>query len=184
MIGAGSIGLELSQLFARFGVRVTLLETAERIAPAEEPEISQALTDYLQQEKLTIHAGVKIGRVERRDREYRVQIESNGRIETLTSEELLVSTGRRANTNGFGLESAGVERNQQGAIKVDRHLQTTNPNIYGAGDCIGDPMYVYVAAYAGGLAAENALTGAGRDTTTFPLFRALHLLTHRSQALV
>jgi Pyridine nucleotide-disulphide oxidoreductase/Pyridine nucleotide-disulphide oxidoreductase, dimerisation domain len=74
----------------------------------------------------------------------------------------MIATGRRPNTNGFGLEKALVELGPKGEIMVNKHLQTSNPDIYAAGDCIGDPMFVYVAAYAGSLAVENALTGIGR----------------------
>ncbi len=170
VIGGGSIGLELSQLFQRFGVRVTLLEVMDRIAAAEEPEISDALKKYLGEERMRLLTGVKIEHVERSGNEYRVQIQVAGQPETLTAEQLLVSTGRRANTSGFGLEKAGVELGRKGEIKVDRHLQTTNPDIYAAGDVTGDPMFVYVAAYAGSLAAENALTGVGKvyDLSALP----------------
>jgi mercuric reductase len=159
VLGAGSIGLELGQLFARFGVQVTLLEGAERIAPAEEPEISRMLAQYLQDERLTVYAGIKIAGVDKSGPEYKVHVEVNGRTQVLTAEQLLVSTGRRANTEGLGLNKAGVELGPNGEIRINQLLQTTNPGIYAAGDCAGDPMFVYVAAHAGGLAAENALTG-------------------------
>jgi mercuric reductase len=99
-----------------------------------------------------------------------VHTEASGKPEICRAERLLVATGRRANTGGFGLEEAGVRVGAKGEIVVNEHLQTTNPDIYAAGDCIGDPMYVYVAAYAGGLAAENALSGVGRifDLTALP----------------
>ncbi|HWZ42650.1 MAG TPA: mercury(II) reductase [Candidatus Saccharimonadales bacterium] len=158
VLGAGSIGLELGQLFGRFGVQVTLLDVAGRIAPAEEPEIGEMLAQYLRQERLTVLTGARIARVDKRGIEYQVHIEVNGRAEVITAERLLVSTGRRANTEGLGLSSAGVELGPKGGISVNQHLQTTNPDIYAAGDCAGDPMFVYVAAYAGGLAAQNALT--------------------------
>ncbi len=170
VIGGGSIGLELSQLFQRFGVRVTLLEVMERIAAAEEPEISDALKQYLGEERMRVLTGVKIERVKRSNNEYRVQIQVAGKPETVTAEQLLVATGRRANTSGFGLEKVGVGLGRKGEIKVDRHLQSTNPDIYAAGDVTGDPMFVYVAAYAGSLAAENALNGAGKvyDLSALP----------------
>jgi mercuric reductase len=89
---------------------------------------------------------------------------------TFEAEELLVATGRRPNTANLGLEEAGVELDRRGGIVVNEHLQTTNPDVYAAGDVLGRDMFVYVAAYGGGLAAENALTGAGRvyDVTALP----------------
>lgn len=170
IIGGGSIGLELAQLFARFGVQVMVLESGPHVARAEEPEIGQALVRYLEEEKVRICTNVTISQVERRDGDYLVYTETNGKPEICRAERLLVATGRRPNTGGFGLEEAGVRVGAKGEIVVNEHLQTTNPDIYAAGDCIGDPMYVYVAAYAGGLAAENALSGVGRifDLTALP----------------
>jgi len=170
VIGAGAIGLELGQLFARFGVRVMVLEGGPHVAGAEEPEIGKALTEYLAGEKIRVCTNVKIARVERAGSEYRVHAEIDGKPEVCVAERLLVATGRRPDTADLGLAEAGVETGSRGEIVVDEHLRTANPDIYAAGDCIGEPMYVYVAAYAGGLAAENALTGAGRlyDLSTLP----------------
>lgn len=174
VIGGGAIGLELGQLFARFGVKVTIIEAAPRIAAAEEPEISEALTKYLEGEGVQIHAGPHITRVERRQGRSLnccVHTERDGKSETFEAEQILVAAGRRPNTQNLGLEAAGVKVGKRGEILVNEHLQTDNPDIYAAGDCIGEPMFVYVAAYAGGLAAENALTGAGRLYDLLPLPR-------------
>jgi len=170
IIGGGSIGLELAQLFTRFGVRVMVLESGPQVARAEEPEIGQAIVRYLEDEKVRICSNVTISRVEHQDGEYLMHTEANGKPEICRAERLLVATGRRPNTIGFGLEEAGVRVGATGEIVVNEHLQTTNPDIYAAGDCIGDPMYVYVAAYAGGLAAENALSGVAKifDLTALP----------------
>ncbi len=162
IIGGGSIGLEFAQLFARFGVHVMVLESGPQVAMAEEPEIGDALVRYLEDEKVQICTNVTIIRVERRDGGYLVHTQTDGKPEVCRAERLLVATGRRPNTSGIGLVDAGVVLGAKGEIVVNDHLQTRNPDIYAAGDCIGDPMYVYVAAYAGGLATENALSGVGR----------------------
>ena len=170
IVGGGSIGLEFAQLFARFGVQVMVLEAGPHVAMVEEPEIGEALLSYLAQEKLRICTNVRITLVERTRSGYLVHAQINGKPEVCLAERLMVATGRRPNTSGFGLEDVGVVFGEKGEIVVNEHLQTTNPDIYAAGDCIGDPMYVYVAAYAGGLAAENALSGAGKiyDLTPLP----------------
>ena len=162
IIGGGSIGLEFAQLFTRFGVHVMVLESGPQVAMAEEPEIGEALVRYLEDEKVQICTNVTIIRVERRDGGYLVHTQTDGKPEVCRAERLLVATGRRPNTSGIGLVDAGVVLGAKGEIVVNDHLQTSNPDIYAAGDCIGDPMYVYVAAYAGGLATENALSGVGR----------------------
>lgn len=170
IVGGGSIGLEFAQLFARFGVQVMVLEGGPQVAMIEEPEIGTVLVSYLEQEKVRVCANVRITHVERTGDEYQIHAQIDGKPEVCRAKRLMVATGRRANTSWFGLEAAEVKLGERGEILVNEHLQTTNPDIYAAGDCIGDPMYVYVAAYAGGLAAENALTGIGRvyDLTALP----------------
>lgn len=162
IIGGGSIGLEFAQLFTRFGVHVMVLESGPQVAMAEEPEIGEALVRYLEDEKVRICTKVTIIRVERREGEYLVHTRTDGKPEVCRAERVLVATGRRPNTSDIGLEDAEVVLGAKGEIVVNDHLQTSSPDIYAAGDCIGDPMYVYVAAYAGGLATENALSGVGR----------------------
>ncbi len=159
VIGASAVGLELAQMFARLDVAVTVLEVQPRVAPAEDPAIGDALGDYLRAEGLEVQAGVQIEQVSRTKEGYTIRFRGESQIRTVQADQLLVATGRRANTTGLGLEAVGVTLGQKGELVVNDHLQTANPDIYGAGDVLGDPMFVYVAAYGGTLAAENALRG-------------------------
>lgn len=170
VIGGGPIGLELAQLFRRFAVPVTIVEAAPRIAFGEDAEISAALTRYLEEEGIQIHTGIRITKIERTSSGKVVCGEAEGRPCTFEGSEIIVATGRRPNTAGLGLEDAGVKLGRRGEIMVNGYLQTANPDIFAHGDVIGDPQFVYVAAYGGGVAAENALTGAGRvyDLTALP----------------
>ncbi|MBI2835804.1 MAG: FAD-dependent oxidoreductase, partial [Acidobacteria bacterium] len=141
------------------------------LVPAEDAEIGTALAGYLREEGLKVRTGVSIGEVSRDHRGgYTVDVTTDGRVETFKAAQLLVATGRRANTRGFGLEDAGIELGKKGEIRVNEHLQTSQPHVYAAGDVIGDPMFVYVAAYAGNLAAENAINGNSRcyDLSALP----------------
>ncbi len=162
VLGANAVGLELAQTFARAGVSVTLLELMPAIAPFEEPEISEALADYLNSEGLRMITGFQTLKVERKDGRYFLAGKVNEEEFALNADQLLVATGRRPNTNGMDLEKAGVRLGKQGEILVDDTLRTNNPYVYAAGDVTGRDMFVYVAAYGGGLAAENALTGAAK----------------------
>jgi mercuric reductase len=170
VIGASAVGLELAQMFARLGVTVTVLEALPRVVPAEESNVGNALGDYLREEGLAVHAGVQIEQVSRAGDRYTVSFKDGGKPHAARAEQLLVATGRRANTNGFGLETVGVTVGKKGEIIANDFLQTENPDIYAAGDVLGDPMFVYVAAYGGTVAAENALTGNVRryDLTALP----------------
>jgi mercuric reductase len=162
VIGASAVGLELAQVFGRAGSHVTVLEALPRIVPMEEPEVGEALRGYLEAEGMVIRPGVRITRVERILGRYRLTFTEGQDEEVVEAEQLLVATGRRANTAGLGLEEVGVELGPKGEIRVNEYAQTTNPDIYAAGDCTGDPMFVYVAAHMGTVAAENALHGNHR----------------------
>src|SRR5487761_796210 len=170
VIGANAIGLEMGQLFLRLGSRVTFLEAMPRITPLEEPEVSETMTSILEQEGASILAGVKITSVSRDGGRRRVAFEHQGRERRLLVDEVLVATGRRPNTAGLGLERAGIEVTDHGAVRVDEHLRTTNPRVFAAGDVTGHPQFVYVAAYEGNLAARNALEGdeLKADFTSLP----------------
>lgn len=157
VLGAGPIGLELGQAFARFGVTVSVLDVAPRILPNEDPALSQALTDALSEEGMAFRTAVRVTHVARNEAGYVVQIEQDGRKEALRAEQLLVATGRRANTDGMGLDRAGVELDEQGFVRVDEVMRTSNPDVFAAGDVTAGPQFVYVAALGGGIAAQAAL---------------------------
>lgn len=170
VMGASAVGLELAQMFARLGMHVTVLEALPRVVPAEDADIGSALGDYLRGEGVDIRVGVEIEQVARGPDGYTVSLREGGKTLAARAAQLLVATGRRANTTGFGLKEVGVALGTKGQITVNEFLQATNLDIYAAGDVIGDPMFVYVAAYGGALAAENALTGDGRryDLSALP----------------
>ncbi|MEX1999599.1 MAG: mercury(II) reductase [Gemmatimonadales bacterium] len=158
VIGAGFVAVELGQMFARLGVSVTILSRQDRVLTREDPEIGLGLTTYLREEGLDVRTETTVERVDRSGR-FRVQVSRGGQSEVLEADQLLVAAGRRANTSGFGLDMIGVALGRKGEIRVDDHFESSVPGVYAAGDVVGEPMFVYVAAYGGALAAENALTG-------------------------
>lgn len=162
VLGANAVGLELAQTYARAGTYVTVLEVLPRVAPFEEDDISAALAGYLEEEGLHVVPNFKTTQVEKRDGRYILTGAVNNTGMVFEAEQLLVATGRRPNTAGLGLEAADVKLGRRGEILVNDSLQTNNPFVYAAGDVTGRDMFVYVAAYSGQLAAENALTNAGR----------------------
>lgn len=170
VIGGSAVGLELAQMFARLGVRVTVLEAQERILPAEDFALGDDLAGYLGQEGLDLRTGTRIEQIHRSPVGYSVSFREGGGSKRATARQLLVATGRRPNAAGLGLEAAGVMLGTKGEVVVDQFLQTTSPALYAAGDVLGGPMFVYAAAYGGNLAAENALSGRPRryDLTALP----------------
>lgn len=154
VLGANTVGLEQAQIFARAGVSVTLAEIMPRIAPFEDEEISAALHAILADEGLQIETDFETRQVTRRGAQVEI-ISADGRH--LRAEQILIATGRRPNTQHLGLEAAGVKVGIRGEVLVDPFMRTSNLHIYAAGDVTGRDMFVYVAAYAGGLATQNAL---------------------------
>ncbi len=162
VIGGSAVGLELAQFFSRLVTKVTVLEALPRLVPAEDEDVGQQLAGYLEEEGLTVHAGVNVRRVSGKPGAYGVEVEEAGKARVFAAEQLLVATGRRPNTKGMGLEEAGIRLGKKGEVVVDGHFETTRKGVYAAGDVAGDPMFVYVAAYGGSVAAENALQGNTR----------------------
>ena len=169
VIGAGYIGCELAQMLARAGVAVTVL-CRRRLLPEGEPEISEALTRYFREEGITVRSGISYKEIRRTDEGVALTIAGSDGDDTVVAEQVLVSTGRRPNTEGMGLQEAGVERLPAGGIKVDDRMRTTKAGVYAAGDVTGRDMFVYMAAYGARIAAENALNGDARryDATAMP----------------
>lgn len=163
VVGGGTVGLEQAQLFARLGSKVTVIETLERLASVEEPEISAAIEDALKDEGVTVHSSARLLRVRRWETALTATLERDGDLPfQLQAEQLLLATGRRPATAGLALDTVDVGTGPRGEIAVDQHLRSTNPRVWAAGDATGGPQFVYVAAAQGAAAAENALFDAGR----------------------
>lgn len=174
ILGGGYIALELGQLFARLGAKVTILERSGRILKDFEPEISKALTDILREEGIHLLTGAAVQQVSGDASGARVTALVRGEPQEFRAAKLLVATGRLPNTANLGLDRAGVRHDERGAVVVDTYLRTTVPHIWAAGDVIGrateSQMATPVGAHDGGIAASNALAGAGRqvDHTVIP----------------
>lgn len=169
ILGGGYIGVELGQMFARFGVEVTIV-CRSRLLPQAEPEISEALAYYLEQEGLRIVTGIEYRSImESGDGAVVLSVVKDGESQQIESEKVLLTTGRHPNTAGMGLAEAGVELDGRGAVVVDDRMRTTRPGIYAAGDVTGRDEFVYMAAYGARIAAENAMNGDSRTYDNFAM---------------
>jgi mercuric reductase len=164
VIGGRALGLEFAQMYAHFGTKVTVLQRSDRILPEEEPEISETLKTYLQEEGITVCTGVRLDEVsEKNGGTVKVVSAKVGggkkdekKIEEFEAEQLLFATGRTPNTDYLSLEKAGVELDRRGFVKVNAEMKTSAPNIWAAGDVIGEPMLEAIAAKEGNVAVSNA----------------------------
>ena len=163
VIGAGYVGLEQGQLMSRLGSRVTVMQRGPRLLADQEPEVSEAVREGLEREGIEVVTGVRIERAEgTEDGRKRLHLTVDGESRVLEGDEILVAAGRAPNVEELGLDRAGVELDERGAIRVDDGLGTTNPKVWAVGDVTLGPQYVYVAAHEGAMSADNALSGKGR----------------------
>ncbi len=169
VIGGGYIGLELGQMFARAGVEVTIVDIIPILSTGE-PEVSKALAGYLRDEGIIIRENVRTKAIRKTERGIPLDISADSNDEMLEAEQVLVTTGRRPNPADLGLEESGVELLPNRGIKVDDRMRTTRQGVYAAGDVTGRDQFVYMAAYGGRIAAENALNGDSSryDATAMP----------------
>ena len=192
VIGGNYIGLELGQVFANLGSKVTIVEALDRIAPLEEPEISEQMTQILQDDAIRVITSTQVSRVEGGPQKKVIARAGGGEIEIeIEAAEILVATGRRSVLDALALNAAGIELDDHGGLVLDETLRTTNPNVYAAGDVTGAPQFVYVAAAQGTLAAQNAInseerkmdyTALPRVTFTTPNIAAVGLTDEQAQA--
>ncbi len=155
VLGGRYIALEIAQMFARLGSRVTVLQRSRRIMPTESEDLTTAMTGYLSDEGLNVVTGNDLQRVSEKEDRIVVESKVNGILKTFEADKIIVATGRRPNTDGMGLIENSVKLTGSGAIETDAYLQTGAPTIYAAGDVLGDNMFVYTAAYEGKLAVNN-----------------------------
>ena len=164
VLGGGYVAVEAAQAFARLGVPVTLLQRSARVLPREDAALTDALEGFLRADGVTVRTGVATRAVRRDGDAIVVDIEVDGRTETVRGSYLLLATGRRGNTEGVGLEALGVDTGDRGFVPVDATLRTSSDGVFGAGDVLGDKMFVYTAAYEGALAAQNAYQSLNAET--------------------
>ncbi|QEY21652.1 mercury(II) reductase [Psychrobacillus sp. AK 1817] len=162
VIGSGYIGMELGQLFHHLGSEVTLMQRSGRLLKEYDPEISEAVERALTEQGINLIKGATFERVEQEGEIKKVYVTVEGKRKIIESEQLLVATGRKPNTDSLNLSVAGVEVGNRKEIKINEYAQTSNEKIYSAGDVTHGPQFVYVAAYEGGIVADNAIGGLNK----------------------
>ena len=145
ILGAGYIGMEFASMFARYGAKVTVLDTNEKFLKREDEDISEMIFNDLSQDGIEFNLGAKV--VEVKDLSDKVEIiyEINGKKQTVKADKLLVATGRKPVTENLGLGNTDIELDERGAIKVDDYLRTTAENVWAIGDVKGGPQFTYIS---------------------------------------
>lgn len=145
IVGAGYIGLELGQMYQRFGSQVTLIETSGQIMSREDADIAESLQQLLEDEGLQFHLNSSVEKVEGGEKEIKVTVEKDGQKETLTGTHLLLVTGRESNADSLNTEKAGIKLDKKGYIEVNDHLETNIKGVFALGDINGGPQFTHVA---------------------------------------
>jgi pyruvate/2-oxoglutarate dehydrogenase complex dihydrolipoamide dehydrogenase (E3) component len=156
VIGAGPIGSELAQAFARFGSQVYLIETMHGIMPNEEREAADIVEQSMVRDGIQLLCCGRDLKVSKTDEGKGLTVDSHGQHYDITVSEILVSAGRSPNVEGLGLEAAGVEFDKTG-VRVNDRLQTSNPRIYAAGDICSRYKFTHVADAMAQIVIQNAL---------------------------
>lgn len=146
VMGSGYVGVEFAQAMRRFGSKVSVIGRRERLMPQEDEDVSEALRSLLEEEGIEVHLKARIRRASGKSgNSVGIAIEQNGMERVIEGSHLLVATGRTPNTEGLGLELAGVEITDRGYVKVNDRLQTTAPGVWAIGEVAGSPQFTHIS---------------------------------------
>jgi pyruvate/2-oxoglutarate dehydrogenase complex dihydrolipoamide dehydrogenase (E3) component len=159
VLGGGPIGCELAQSFARLGSEVTQVEMLPRLMPREDEDAAALVTSSLRDSGVTVLTNHKAARFAVEDGEKVLYVQADGGEKRLPFDAVLVAVGRRANTDGLGLDAMNIATEKNGTVAVDGFLRTRFPNIFACGDVAGPYQFTHVAAHQAWYASVNALFG-------------------------
>jgi pyruvate/2-oxoglutarate dehydrogenase complex dihydrolipoamide dehydrogenase (E3) component len=154
VLGGGPVGCELAQAFARLGTQVELMEMQPRLLPHDDPDAAHLVAQALTRDGVRLHLGSRLSSCRRSESGQVLELESGERLE---ADAVLVAVGRLRNVEELNLEAAGVRYDQRSGIEVDRHLRTSNPAVYAAGDVCSQYQFTHVADAHARAVIRNAL---------------------------
>jgi len=164
VVGGGYVGLEMAQAFRRFGSAVTIIETGPQIAAREDADVGAALLDLMRDEGITVHLSAQLHEVAGRSGEaVSVRLRLPDGEQQIDGTDLLVAAGRIPNTQGVGLDRAGVACDAKGFIAVNERLETSAPDVWAIGECAGTPQFTHASLDDFRVIRDN-LAGGARTT--------------------
>ncbi|MBS0366759.1 MAG: FAD-containing oxidoreductase [Proteobacteria bacterium] len=165
VVGGSYVGLEFSQMYRRFGSRVTVVEMGPRLIGREDPEVSEAVRNILAGEGIEFRCDAKCIALDSGGDSIRVSLDCTSGAPVLEGTHVLLAVGRTPNTDDLGAAQAGLELDGRGYIRVDDRLRTSVPNVYALGDCNGRGAFTHTAWNDYEIVADNLLDGADRKVT-------------------
>jgi len=155
IIGGGPLGMEFSQIFHHFGIKVTVLQRAERVIPKFDSMLGEELKKYLEEEGIAIYTKVNTKEIRKTKNGIKLIVEIDGKRKVLTAEKLMLATGLKPHTELLETEKAKISLDEKGFVKVDEHMQSSQKHIYAAGDVTGLMPLETTAAKEGNFAVLN-----------------------------
>jgi len=167
IVGAGAIGMEFADVYSAYGSKVTIVEALERILPLEDAEVSKFMERTYKKRGIDIHTSARFQKAEVKDDGVEATFtDAKGNEHTLKVDYILSAVGRVPNSEDVGLDTAGVETDEKGFIKVDAHLKTNVPGIYALGDVAGHQLLAHKASHEGIVCVEH-MAGQGHHTVDY-----------------
>ncbi|MEL6254905.1 MAG: mercuric reductase [Bacteroidota bacterium] len=159
VIGGGYIGLEFSQIYRRFGAKVTLIQRNAQLMPREDQDIANAVEDFLKEEGIRVLKGRNSVELRGEAGKIELDIEKEGEKETIKGTHLLIATGRRPNSNTINLEAAGIKANEKGFIEVDDYCETNVKGVYALGDVNGHGAFTHTSVNDAEIVLDHMFDG-------------------------
>ncbi|MES2221282.1 MAG: mercuric reductase [Acidobacteriota bacterium] len=159
ILGGGYIGLEFGQMFRRFGSRVTIVQAEPQVLSHEDTDIADEVTKILREDGIDVFLNAKATGVGGDKNEITLQIQVDGKHQTVQGTHLLVAIGRTPNTEDLNLTAAGIETDDKGFVRVNSHLETSVPGVYGIGDVKGGPAFTHISYDDYRVLRDNLLQG-------------------------
>jgi len=174
IVGGSYIGLEFAQMYRRFGSRVTVIEASPRLIAREDAEVSEALRALLEGEGVAVHTGAQNLAMARDGADVRVSFDAGGAAQRVEGSHLLLAVGRLPNTDGLGLEAAGIRTDARGCIVVDDELRTSAAGVWALGDVNGKGAFTHTSYNDFEIVAANLLDGGTRRVSDRVMAYALY----------
>jgi pyruvate/2-oxoglutarate dehydrogenase complex dihydrolipoamide dehydrogenase (E3) component len=165
IVGGSYIGLEFGQMYRRFGSGVTIVEMGPRLIGREDPDVSEAIQDILENEGLEVRTSAECVTLAGRDGGVIVGADCSGEREDVEGSHVLLAVGRIPNTDTLGLEAAGIETDERGYVVVDDQLRTSTPGVWALGDCNGQGAFTHTSYNDYEIVAANLLDDDPRRVT-------------------
>lgn len=145
VVGGGYIGLEMGQMYSRFGSKVTLIEHSDQIMSSEDKDVVEPLQKILEDEGMTFILNASVEKVKGKEGSVTVSYKSKDKNQTVKGTHLLIVTGRTSNADGLNVEAAGIKLDKKGFVKVNAKLETNVKNIFAMGDINGGPQFTHIS---------------------------------------